>query len=94
MSTNTQHAAIKSRTLIALIIASFALGGCATFSKDGGFGAVQDTAKKYIKQEVVWPKTQGENIKSQYLFDLVIAVIARIKHRKLWIRQATRLYQI
>ena len=60
MSTNTQHAAIKSRTLIALISASFALGGCATFSKDGGFGAVQDTAKKYIKQEVVWSKTEGE----------------------------------
>ena len=63
MSTNTQHAAIKSRTLIALISASFALGGCATFSKDGGFGAVQDTAKKYIKQEVVWPKTEGEKNK-------------------------------
>ena len=60
MNTNTQHAAIKSRTLIALISASFALGGCATFSKDGGFGAVQDATQQHIKQEIVWPKTEGE----------------------------------
>jgi outer membrane protein TolC len=63
MNTNSQHAAIKSRTLIAIISASFAFGGCATFSKDGGFGAVQDTAQKHIKQEVVWPKTEGEKNK-------------------------------
>lgn len=60
MSTNTPHTAFKSRTVIVLISASIALGGCATFSKDGGFGAVQDTAQKHIKQEVVWPKTEGE----------------------------------
>lgn len=63
MNINTPHAAIKSRTLIALISASFALGGCATFSKDGGFGAVQETAKKHVKQEVVWPKTESEKNK-------------------------------
>jgi outer membrane protein TolC len=63
MSTNTPHTAFKSRTVIVLISASFALGGCATFSKDGGFGAVQDTAQKHIKQEVVWPKTEGEKNK-------------------------------
>ena len=63
MSTNIPHAAFKFRTLIALIIASFALGGCATFSKDGGFGAVQDATQKHIKQEVVWPKTESEKNK-------------------------------
>lgn len=61
MSTNTQT--FKSRTLIALISAIFALGGCATFSRDGGFGAVQDATQKHIKQEVVWPKTEGEKNK-------------------------------
>jgi outer membrane protein TolC len=60
MSTNTPHTVFKSGTLIVLISAIFALGGCATFSKDGGFGAVQDTAQKHIKQEVMWPKTVGE----------------------------------
>jgi outer membrane protein TolC len=63
MNTNTPHAAFKSRTVIVLISASIALGGCATFSKDGGFGAVQETAKKHIKQEVVWPKTESEKNK-------------------------------
>lgn len=63
MSTNTLHAAFKSRTLIVFISASFALGGCATFSKDGGFGAVRDTAQKHIKQDMVWPKTEGEKNK-------------------------------
>ena len=63
MRNNTLHAAFKVRTVIALISASFALGGCATFSKDGGFGAVQETAKKHIKQEVVWPRTESEKNK-------------------------------
>ncbi len=63
MNTNTPHVAFKSRTLIALISASFALGGCATFSKDGGFGAVQEATQKHIKQEVVWPKTESERSK-------------------------------
>ena len=63
MNINIQHAGIKSRTLIALISASFVLGGCATFSKDGGFGAVQENTQKYIKQELVWPKTESEKNK-------------------------------
>lgn len=61
MNTNTQL--IKSRTLIALISASFALGGCATFSKDGGLFGVQETTQQHIKQEVVWPKTEAEQSK-------------------------------
>ncbi len=63
MRTDTPNAAFKSSTLIVLISASFALGGCATFSKDGGFGAVQDNTQKHIKQEIVWQKTQGEKNK-------------------------------
>ena len=63
MDTNIHHAAIKSRTLIALVSASFVLSGCATYSKDGGFGAVQEATKKHIKQDVVWPKTEAEKVK-------------------------------
>ncbi len=33
------------------------------FSKDGGFGAVQENTQKYIKQELVWPKTESEKNK-------------------------------
>ena len=63
MDTNIHHAAIKSRSLIALVSASFVLSGCATYSKDGGFGAVQEATKKHIKQDVVWPKTEAEKVK-------------------------------
>lgn len=59
MNTNIPHA-IKNRTLIALIGSALVLGGCATFSKDGGFGSVQETTQKHIKQEVIWPKTADE----------------------------------
>ena len=63
MDTNIHHAAIKSRSLIALVSASFVLSGCATYSKDGGFGAVQEATKKHIKQDVAWPKTEAEKVK-------------------------------
>ncbi|MDP1523085.1 TolC family protein [Methylotenera sp.] len=42
------------------ICASLALSGCTTFSKDGGFGDVKQTAAQHVKQEVVWPKTENE----------------------------------
>ncbi len=60
MRTNLKHVDFKYRTLTVLIIASFALGGCAIFSKDGGFSGVQENTQKHIKQEVVWPKTDTE----------------------------------
>jgi len=60
MRTNSKHVDFKYRTLTVLIVASFALGGCATFSKDGGFSGVQENTQKHIKQEVVWPKTDTE----------------------------------
>ena len=62
MNTNTQNI-MNSRTLMALVSASFVLGGCATFSKDGGLGGVQQTTQQHIKQEVVWPKTEAEQSK-------------------------------
>jgi outer membrane protein TolC len=46
---------------IALALATMALGGCTTFSADGGFGAI-DTASKErgLKQEVKWIKTEQD----------------------------------
>lgn len=62
MNTNIPNA-MKHRTLVALIGSAFILGGCATFSKDGGFGSVQEATQQHIKQEVVWPKTAEEQAK-------------------------------
>lgn len=36
------------------------LGGCASFSADGGFGPVATVAKEQLKQEVVWARSDAE----------------------------------
>lgn len=48
------------RYLPVLLLSSFVLSGCASFSKDGGLNDVKSLAQKHIKQEVVWPKTAAE----------------------------------
>ena len=57
---NTNQFPVQYRTIAALVSASLLLGGCATFSKDGGFGNVQQTTQQHIKQEIAWPKTKDE----------------------------------
>jgi len=49
------------QTTLTYIFASFILGGCATFSQDGGFGGVKKTSAQHIKQEIVWPKSEAEH---------------------------------
>ncbi len=48
------------RYLSVLLVSSFVLSGCASFSKDGGLNDVRSLTQKHIKQEVVWPKTAKE----------------------------------
>jgi len=60
---NINRFPIRYRTLSALVSASLLLGGCATFSKDGGFGNVQQTTQQHIKQEIAWAKTKEEQSK-------------------------------
>lgn len=54
---------IKLHTTTTILSASLLLGGCATFSKDGGFGNVQQTTQQHIKQEIAWPKSKDEQNK-------------------------------
>jgi outer membrane protein TolC len=49
-----------SRRWIGLLLATAVLGGCATFSKDGGFNAVQTTAKDRTGKEVRWVKSDQD----------------------------------
>jgi outer membrane protein TolC len=48
------------RYLPVLLLSSFVLSGCASFSKDGGLNDVKSLTQRHIKQEVVWPKTAAE----------------------------------
>jgi outer membrane protein TolC len=46
---------------IALAVATMALGGCTTFSPDGGFGAVDTGSRERgLKQETKWIKTEQD----------------------------------
>ena len=43
-----------------ILILPFILSGCATFSADGGFGAVEKSTQDYIKQKPVWANTDAQ----------------------------------
>ena len=41
-----------SRTPVAMAVAALTLAGCATFSEDGGFGAVRESARERLGKEL------------------------------------------
>lgn len=45
---------------IAIAIAALSLGGCASFSQDGGFNLVESTVKARIGKDVRWIKTDAD----------------------------------
>jgi outer membrane protein TolC len=47
----------------AVMLAAFVLGGCATFSKDGGFDAVSAETRAHLGKEVRWARTEEEQAK-------------------------------
>ena len=49
-----------SARVAVLASASLILGGCATFSQDGGFGAVERAVKERSGKDVVWAKTDEQ----------------------------------
>src|SRR5687767_12748108 len=49
-----------TRAAVLALAAAF-LGGCATFSADGGFGAVETAARERgVKQEIKWVRNNGD----------------------------------
>ena len=55
----------------ALLCCTLAFGGCATFSTDGGFGAVSARTQRQLGEQVRWSRSEAERSKS----DLQVAVI-------------------
>ena len=53
-------AVTRRMRLISVALAILALGGCATFSKDGGFGSVERAARERIGNDVKWARTDAE----------------------------------
>lgn len=60
------HGPSKSRRerrplrLLALLTSAAVLGGCASFGPDGGFGAVEQTAKERIGKDLRWARTDAD----------------------------------
>ena len=51
----------KSRLrLMAVLIAAAVLGGCASFSPDGGFAAIEKTAKNRLGKDVQWARSDAD----------------------------------
>lgn len=45
---------------LAIALGALFLGGCATFSQDGGFGSVESIAKERINKEVKWVRSDAD----------------------------------
>jgi len=46
--------------LVALLIGAAVLGGCASFSPDGGFGPVEKTAKERLGKDLRWARSETD----------------------------------
>ena len=57
----TSPSSTGSKTgVIAMALGVMVLGGCATFSKDGGFGAVEQIARERIDKDVKWQRDDNQ----------------------------------
>lgn len=70
--------------LAAAILALLALGGCATFSKDGGFDPVAQETRTQLGKEVRWARTTQERAKSD-------AQVAELLRRPLSVEDAVQI---
>ncbi|MES2715055.1 MAG: TolC family protein [Pseudomonadota bacterium] len=51
---------VRSLRLLALVASAMVLGGCASFSADGGFGAVERTTKERIGKDLQWARGDAD----------------------------------
>ena len=51
---------LPGRRTLLLVLLTIALAGCASFSRDGGFGAVDRTAQERIGKELKWARTEAD----------------------------------
>jgi outer membrane protein TolC len=65
MISMTRTLAVRQAFLPALVLIPLALGGCATFSKDGGFDAVAKETDARLHHDVRWARTPQEQRKNE-----------------------------
>ena len=57
-------AAARPLRLLAVLVSAAVLGGCASFSPDGGFAAVEKTAKDRLGKDVQWARSDADRTAS------------------------------
>ena len=68
---NTHPFTPRALTLAALSAAL--LGGCASFSPDGGFDAVQSATRSHIEKDVIWARDDASRNQTQARIDALLA---------------------
>jgi outer membrane protein TolC len=66
------YAPIPRRLVLAVLSAAL-LGGCASFSPDGGFGAIQSATGSRIQKDVVWLRDDAARAQTQARIDAMLA---------------------
>jgi len=61
------------RTLILAVLSTVLLGGCASFSEDGGFDAIQSATQSRLQKDVVWARDEAGRSQSQARIDALLA---------------------
>jgi outer membrane protein TolC len=61
------------RTLTLAVLSAALLGGCASFSPDGGFDAVQSATQSRIQKDVVWTRDDASRSQAQARIDALLA---------------------
>jgi outer membrane protein TolC len=61
------------RTLMLAVLSAALLGGCASFSPDGGFDAIQSATQSRLQQDVVWSRDDASRSQTQARIDALLA---------------------
>jgi outer membrane protein TolC len=61
------------RTLTLAVLSAALLGGCVSFSPDGGFDAVQSATQSRIQKDVVWTRDDASRSQAQARIDALLA---------------------
>jgi outer membrane protein TolC len=61
------------RALTLAVLSAALLGGCASFSPDGGFDAIQTATQSHLQKDVVWARDDASRSQAQARIDALLA---------------------
>ncbi|MDP1924091.1 MAG: TolC family protein [Thiobacillus sp.] len=64
--------ALTPRTFTLAVLSVTLLGGCASFSPDGGFDAVQSATQSHLQKDVVWSRDDASRSQTQARVDALL----------------------